>query len=147
MDLIKQLDADMKVAAKARDKVRLSTIRMVRAEVKNREIAKKGELVADELLKLVATLAKQRRESIEQFAAGGRDDLVAQETAELAVLESYLPQPLGEDELKKVVEEVIAATGATGKKDMGAVMQAVMPKVAGRADGKAVNKLVASLLP
>ncbi|MBN2333326.1 MAG: GatB/YqeY domain-containing protein [Deltaproteobacteria bacterium] len=147
MNLKEQLTEDMKTAAKAKDKVRLSTIRMVRADIKNKEIALRHELADGEIMKLLATLVKQRKESIGQFEKGGRDDLVAKEQAELEVLAAYLPEQLDEAEVEELVKAAIAETGATSKKDMGLVMRTVMARAGGRADGKIVNRLVSSLLP
>ena len=146
MNLKDQLTEEMKGAARAKDKLRLGTIRMVRSEIKNREIALRHELSDDEILKLLGTMVKQRKDSISQFKKGGRDDLAAREEQELEILQAYLPEQLDVVEIEKIVKAVIAETGAVGKKDMGKVMQAVMARVAGRADGREVNRLVSSLL-
>lgn len=146
MNLKDQLAGAMKTAAKAKDKLRLTTIRLVRAEIKNREIALRHDLNDDEILKLLGTMVKQRKDSIEQFKKGGREDLVAKEEQELEILNAYLPEPMDAVEIEHIVKTVIAETGAESKKDMGKVMQAVMAKVAGRADGKEVNRMVSSLL-
>jgi len=146
MNLKEQLIEEMKTAAKAKDKLRLSTIRMVRSEIKNREIALRHELSDDEILKLLGTMVKQRKDSINQFKKGGREDLVAKEEQELEILNVYLPEPMDALEIENIVKTVIAETGAAGKKDMGKVMQAVMALAAGRADGKEVNRMVSSLL-
>jgi len=146
MNLKEQLTEEMKTAAKAKDKPKLSTIRMVRSEIKNREIALRHELNDDEILKLLGTMVKQRKDSINQFKKGGRDDLAAREEQELEILQAYLPEQLDAAEIEKIVKAVIAETGAVGKKDMGKVMQAVMARVAGRADGKEVNRMVSSQL-
>jgi len=146
MNLKDQLTEEMKGAARAKDKLRLGTIRMVRSEIKNREIALRHELSDDEILKLLGTMVKQRKDSISQFKKGGRDDLAAKEEQELEILQAYLPEQLDAAEIEKIVKAVIAETGAVGKKDMGKVMQAVMARVAGRADGREVNRLVSSLL-
>ena len=146
MNLKEQLIEEMKTAAKAKDKLRLSTIRMVRSEIKNREIALRHELSDDEILKLLGTMVKQRKDSINQFKKGGREDLVAKEEQELEILNVYLPEPMDALEIENIVKTVIAETGAAGKKDMGKVMQAVMALAAGRADGKEVNRMVSSQL-
>jgi len=146
MNLKDQLTEEMKSAARAKDKLRLGTIRMVRSEIKNREIALRHELSDDEILKLLGTMVKQRKDSISQFKKGGRDDLAAREEQELEILQAYLPEQLDAAEIEKIVKAVIGETGAAGKKDMGKVMQAVMARVAGRADGREVNRLVSSLL-
>jgi len=146
MALRDRLDHDLKEAMKGRDKERLSVLRMVRSEIKNREIKEQAPLDESALLALLARNAKQRRESIEQFHRGGREDLVAQETRELEILLEYLPQPLTSEELRKVVEEAIAKVGATSVKEMGAVMKHVMTEIGGRADGKRVNQMVREIL-
>jgi uncharacterized protein YqeY len=146
MSLKEQLTEEMKTAAKAKDKLKLSTIRMVRSEIKNREIALRHELNDDEILKLLGTMVKQRKDSISQFKKGGREDLAAKEELELGILGVYLPEPMTADEIEEIVKTAIAETGAAGKKDMGKVMQAVMARVAGRADGKEVNRMVSSQL-
>ena len=146
MNLKEQLTEEMKTAAKAKDKLRLSTIRMVRSEIKNREIALQHELGDDEILKLLGTMVKQRKDSISQFKKGGREDLAAKEALELEILGVYLPEQMTAGEIETMVKAVIAETGAVGKKDMGKVMQAVMARVAGRVDGKEVNRMVSSLL-
>ncbi|MCD6151877.1 MAG: GatB/YqeY domain-containing protein [Deltaproteobacteria bacterium] len=146
MNLKEQLTEEMKTAAKAKDKLKLSTIRMVRSEIKNREIALRHEVNDDEVLKLLGTMVKQRKDSISQFKKGGREDLAAKEELELKILGVYLPEPMNVAEIENIVKTVIAETGATGKKDMGKVMQAVMARVAGRADGKEVNRMVSSQL-
>ena len=146
MNLKEQLTEEMKTAAKAKDKLKLSTIRMVRSEIKNREIALRHELNDDEVLKLLGTMVKQRKDSISQFKKGGREDLAAKEELELGILGVYLPEPMNVAEIENIVKTVIAETGASGKKDMGRVMQAVMARVAGRADGKEVNRMVSSQL-
>lgn len=146
MNLKEQLTEAMKTAAKAKDKLKLSTIRMVRSEIKNREIAQQKELNDDEILKLLGTMVKQRKDSISQFKKGGREDLAAKEEQELEILGAYLPEQMTAAEVEEIVKKVIAETGAASKKDMGKVMQAVMSRVAGRADGKEVNRMVSSLL-
>lgn len=146
MNLKEQLTEEMKIAARAKDKLKLSTIRMVRSEIKNQEISRRHELGDDEILKLLGTMVKQRKDSISQFKKGGREDLAAKEELELEILGVYLPEQMAATEIESIVKTVIAETGAAGKKDMGKVMQAVMARVAGRADGKEVNRMVSSLL-
>ncbi|MGH2726647.1 MAG: GatB/YqeY domain-containing protein, partial [Actinomycetota bacterium] len=114
--------------------------------VKNTEVEKRHELADDEVLEVITKEAKRRRESIEAFEQGGRDDLVAKESAELSVLESYLPARLGDDELAALVDEAIAETGASTPKQMGEVMKALIPKLRGRADGAQVSAVVKSKL-
>ncbi|MGM0578605.1 MAG: GatB/YqeY domain-containing protein [Myxococcota bacterium] len=142
MALRDTLQEDMKAAMKARDRDRLGTIRMLLSEVKNAAIDKGRDLSEDEEISLLATQAKRRRESIESYEKGGRDDLAAKEQAELDVIEEYLPRPLTADEVRDLVLAAIAETGATGKKDMGKVMGRVMPQVRGRFPGKDVKPIV-----
>ncbi|MGH2792871.1 MAG: GatB/YqeY domain-containing protein [Actinomycetota bacterium] len=137
---------DMRDAMKAREAVRVATLRMLMAAVKNAEIEKRHELSDDEVLDVVGKEAKRRRESIEAFEKGGRDDLVAKESGELAVLEAYLPERLSDDELAALVDAAIAETGASSPKQMGDVMKALMPKLRGRADGGQVSALVKAKL-
>jgi len=127
---------------KAKDQGRLSPLRMAKAALVNREVEKGRALEEAEAAQVIASLIKQRRDSIEQFAKGGRDDLVAKETAEMLVLEAYLPPPMDPAELEAVVEAAIAETGASSVKDLGRVMKAVMGKLAGRTvDGRAINEI------
>ena len=147
MSIKDQLTADMKQAMKDREagKLRLSVIRMVRANIKNVEINDKKELT-DEVLAVLMKEVKMRQDSVEEFQKAGRDELVAQAKEEIAILKKYLPEALSDDELKAIVAEVIAAVGATSPKDMGKVMPAVMAKTKGRADGKRINVMVRELL-
>ena len=143
MALNDQVSAEIAAAMKARDATRLSALRMLKAAVMNKSVEKGRDLEDAEVLQVVASLAKQRRDSIEQFAKAGRTDLVEKETGELAVLQSYLPPSATPEEIDAAVAEAIKETGATSVKDMGKVMKAVMPKLAGKnADGKAVNEAV-----
>lgn len=142
MTLKDQLTQDLKSAMKQKEQVRLSTIRFLRSAIKNREVELGNELDDEEVIKVVSTLVKQHKESIEQFKNGGRNDLVEKEQAELEILESYLPQQLSEAEVKALIQEAIEAVNATSMKDMGNVMKYIMPKAQGRADGKIINQLV-----
>jgi uncharacterized protein YqeY len=149
-----QIRQDMQKAAKERDSLALSALRMAVAAIRNREIdavtrkelARGSELPDEAVLKVIATMVKQRRESIELFLQGNRPELAEKEQAEIAVLERYLPKALSSQEIEALVREAIAETGAKGPADTGRLMKAVMPKVAGRADGKAVNETVRRLL-
>ena len=147
MTLRNRLTEEMKAALKARDDLRLSAIRMIRAAASNREIELKRELGDPEIQEIIATLVKQRREAIRLFQEGGRQDLVAKEERELSILLGFLPQQLNREEVRALVVQAIAASGAQGSKDLGSVMKLVMPQVAGRADGKLVNEVVRELLP
>ena len=148
MSIKDQLTADMKQAMKDREagKLRLSVIRMVRANIKNVEINDKKELTDDEVLAVLVKEVKMRQDSLEEFAKAGREELVEQAKQEIAILRKYLPEQLSDEELKALVEEAVAETGAAGPKDMGKVMAALMPKTKGRADGKRINTMVRELL-
>jgi uncharacterized protein len=143
MTLSDQLTHDIADAMKAREQIRVSALRMAKAALMNASVAKGRDLQDNEEQQVLAQLIKQRRDSIEQFQAAGRTDLVDRETAEIAVLERYAPPPVSADDLDRAVTAAIAETGAAGPKDMGRVMKAVMAALAGRTvDGKAVNELV-----
>jgi uncharacterized protein YqeY len=143
MTLMEQISADMTAAMRHKDQARLMPLRMAKAALMNREVEKGRALDEAEAQQVVASLIKQRRDSIEQFTKGGREELAAREMAEIAVLEPYLPPPLDPAEIERAVDEAVRETGATTAKDMGRVMKAVMPKLAGRAaDGRTVNDLV-----
>jgi len=143
MSMNDQVGADIAAAMKARDASRLSALRMLKAAVMNKGVEKGRDLDDAEVLQVIASLVKQRRDSIEQFTNAGRTDLVEKETAELKVLQAYLPAAATAEEIDAAVKEAIAETGASSAKDMGKVMKAVMPKLAGKnADGKAVNEAV-----
>jgi uncharacterized protein YqeY len=144
--LAARLDEDLKDALRSGQKVRLGAIRRARAALKNAEIEARGALPEDAAARVLRSLVKQHRESIEQFRAGGRDDLVARETEEMAVLEAYLPAQMDEGAVEALVAEAIAATGASGPGDLGRVMKAAMPRVAGRADGKLVREIAQRML-
>lgn len=148
MSLKDKLTEDMKQAMKDKEagKLRLSVIRMVRAAIKNVEIDTKAELAEEDVIAIVAKEVKMRRDSMEEFKKGQRDDLVAQLEQEIEVLLPYLPQQLTEAEVREIVTEAVAIAGATSSKDMGKVMAVLMPKVKGRADGKFVNNIVRELL-
>jgi hypothetical protein len=143
---------DMKAAMKEGKKERLEVLRMVKARMMEAEVglrAGKGrdyELSDPEVLQVLSSYAKQRRDSIDSFRQAGREDLAAREEAELAVIQEYLPRQLSTEEITRIVREAIATSGATSPKDMGAVMKLVMPQVKGAADGKVVNQIVTDLL-
>lgn len=146
MGLREKIDADTKEALKAGAKDKVSTLRMLNAALKNKQIDKRRPLTEEEVIETVRSLIKQRKDSIEQFAKGGRQDLVDKETAEVAVLETYLPQQLAREELEAMVRDAISQTGAQGARDMGKVMKALITMVGGRADGKLVSELVKNAL-
>lgn len=142
MSLKDKILQDMKEAMKTRDQLRLSTLRLLVSEIKNREIDAKEELEDDEVLALIRKAVKQRQDSISQYEKGGRQDLADKERAEMAILKAYLPEDLSREALLAIIDEAISATGASSPREMGKVMKEVMPKVKGRADGKVVNELV-----
>ena len=146
MSLKERIQTELKEAMKAHDELKVSTLRLLNSSIKNKEIDERKPLDDEGLLAILSTAAKQRRESIDQYEKGGRQDLADKEKAELAILQSYLPQQLSKDEVAAAIKETIAETGASGAKDMGKVMKALMPKVKGKADGKLVNELVKELL-
>lgn len=147
MSLKEQLISDLTTAMKARDAARTSTLRMVKAAFMNREIEKQGPLDDDEMLKLLRSMVKQRRDSIEQFTKGGRQDLVDHEQAEIELIEAYLPQGASAAEIEAAVSAAIAETGATSIKEMGKVMKAAQSLLAGKnADGRTVSELVKAKL-
>ena len=140
--LLKKLQDEMKTAMKSGDKDRLSVIRMLISEIKKVQIDKKKELSDDEIIQVLQRYAKQRKESIKQYREAGREDLAQKEEAELKVVQEFLPKPLSEEEIEKIVEQVITETGASSMKDMGRVMKSVMEKIKGRADGSVVSSIV-----
>ncbi len=152
MSLKQQLDSDIKTAMKQGQKERVVCLRMLKAKIQEKEVALRSERGADcalsdeEVTTVIASYAKQRRDSIAGFEQGGRDDLVARERAELEMVSSYLPEQLGEEEVRRIVAEAIAEAGATSRREIGAVMKLVMPRVKGLADGKRVSRLAGELL-
>jgi uncharacterized protein YqeY len=147
MPLIDEISAAIADAMRKHDQGRLSALRMLKAALMNREVEKKRGLEEGEARQVVSALVKQRRDSIEQFVSGGRQDLADREAAEILVLEAYLPPAIDPAVLERAVVEAIAETGASTAKDMGRVMKAVMAKLAGQpVDGKAVNELVRAKL-
>ena len=147
MSLKEKILADLTVAMKAKEVVRTSTLRMLKAAMVNRRIEKGAELDEDEVIKLLRSQVKQRRDSIEQYLKGARHDLAAKETAEIVVIESYLPQAASTDEIEQAVAAAVAETGATSMKEMGAVMKATMAHLTGKnPDGRAVSEAVKAKL-
>ena len=142
MTLKEQLMNDMKEAMKAKDKLKLNAIRMLRSAIRNKEIETQTELDDDGVLQILANQIKRRKDTIEQFRDAGRMELVAKEEEQLRSLEVYMPAQLSSEELEQLVDSVIAETGAMSPRDMGKVMSAVMPRVRGKADGKFVNQMV-----
>lgn len=143
MTLKDQIIADMTSAMKAKDAARTSTLRMLKAAIVNRQIEKGGDLDEEELSKLLRSQVKQRRDSVDQYQKAGRQELVEKETAEIAVIESYLPQAASREEIEQAVAAAVAETGATSMKEMGAVMKATMALLAGKnPDGRLVSETV-----
>lgn len=143
MSLYDRLTEDLKFAMKSRDQLRMDVIRMIKAAVLNKEVELKRDLDDAEMSRVMTTLVKQRRESIEQFEKAQRQELAAKERQEIEIIESYLPKPLSPEELETIVTSVIADTGSRSIKDLGAVMKAVMARLGGQTvDGKLVSELV-----
>lgn len=146
MSLRDDLTKDMIAAQKGGDKLKLSTLRLFLSAVKYKELDLKRPLVDEEVQQVVATLIRQRQDSIEQFTKGNRLDLALQEGKEIDILKAYLPAQMTLDELRVTIKKIAADVGASGVKDMGKLMKAVMPHVKGKADGKAVNDIVKEVL-
>ncbi len=142
MALFEKINQDMIQALKAGEKERLTLLRGLKSDLKYKQIDKGDELTDEDAITVLSSQAKKRRESIEQFQKGGREDLVAKEQAELAIITSYLPEQLSEDKLREIISE----TGADSPQKVGLVMKVVMPKIKGQADGKIVNKLAIEIL-
>jgi uncharacterized protein YqeY len=146
LNIIERIDQDLKEALKAGDRAKATVLRGLKSDLKYKQIDARADLTEAMVIDTLSSAAKKRRESIEQYGQGGRQDLVDKETSELKIIEDYLPQQLSEDELRTLVSEAIDEAGAQSPKDMGKVMKVLMPKVKGRADGKLVNRLVSEIL-
>ncbi len=146
MAIIDHIDQDLKEALKGGNKQKVTVLRGLKSDIKYRQIEIREELTDEQVTDVLASSAKKRRESIEQYAAAGRQDLVDKEKFELDVIQGYLPEQLSEDELRTLVTEAVDESGAASPKDMGKVMKILMPKIKGKADGKVVNKLVSEIL-
>ena len=146
MELSARIRKEMVQAAKDKDKVRLSALRMIRSVLQNREIEKRAPLIDDEVVQALSSLAKRHKESIEQFGASGRDDLVQKETAELEVVASFLPEQMDEQAIEALLKSIVEELGAKSPKDIGAVMKTAMPQLTGKADGKLVRRIARELL-
>ena len=143
MKLFDRIGQDITAAMRAKDQARLAPLRMAKAALMNREVEKGRALEEAEVEQVIASLIKQRRDSIEQFTKGGRPELAAREAAEITLLETYLPPPVDQAAIEAAVDAVVAETGASGAKDLGRVMKGVMSRLAGQTvDGKVVNQLV-----
>jgi hypothetical protein len=146
MSLKDRILQDVKDAMRAMDKERLATIRLITAAIKQREVDERIELDDTQVMAVLDKMAKQRRESIAQFEKAGRDDLIARETAELDIIQTYLPEPLTEAELQSLIDEALAQTGASTIRDMGKVMGVLKPRLQGRADMGAVSAMIKARL-
>ncbi len=146
MDINTKLNTEMVVAAKAKDKIRLSAIRMLKTALHNKEIDLMRPLNESETLQIISAMVKQRKDSMEQFAKGGRVDLVEKEEAELKVVQEFMPAQMSNEEVESVIKKAIAEAGAVSVKDMGKVMKILMPELTGKADGKIVGEKVKELL-
>jgi uncharacterized protein YqeY len=146
MDILAKLNEDMVTAAKAKDKIRLSAIRLLKTALHNKEIDLMRPLNETETMQILSGLVKQRKDSIEQFAKGGRPDLVEKEEAELKILQDFMPAQMSDEEVEALIKKAIADVGAASVKDMGKVMKVLMPQITGKADGKAAGEKVKALL-
>ncbi len=146
MDINKKINEEMVSAAKAKDKIRLSAVRMIKTALHNKEIELIRPLNETETMQLLSVMVKQRKDSIEQFAKGGRTDLVEKEEAELKVVQEFLPAQMSDEEVENLIKKAIAEAGAVSAKDMGKVMKILMPQITGKADGKAAGEKVKALL-
>ena len=146
MSLQQRLGDDLKAAMKSSDSLKTSVLRMVKAAIKNKQVEKRKDLSDEEIISVISTLTKQRRESIDLFSKGGREDLAEKERQELAMLQLYLPGQLSPEDLDRIIMEAINESSAEGVKDIGKVMRLIMPRVQGAADGKVVNQRVKELL-
>ncbi|MBD3333000.1 GatB/YqeY domain-containing protein [candidate division GN15 bacterium] len=146
MSTITQIDSDIKEALKSGQKEKLTVLRGLKSDLKYAQIDKGKELTEEDVIGVLSSAAKKRRDSIEQFQAGGRQDLVDSETFGLNIIEQYLPKQLSEDELRQIIKDAVAESGAESPQQIGLVMKVVMPKVKGKADGKVVNRIVSEIL-
>lgn len=146
MSLSDRIQQEMVLATKARDKERLSALRMIRSALQNRQIEKRGDLTDQEVIGVLTSLVKKSKESIEQFQKGNRPDLVEKEQKELQVILSFMPQQMSQEELRAELKKIIEELGAKGSKDLGAVMKSAMERLKGRAEGRLVNQVAKELL-
>ena len=142
MNLQNEISAALKDAMRAKDEAKLASLRLVLTAIKNREKVVRRSLEDQEVISLISTQIKQRKESIDHYRKAGREDLVKAEESELQILEGYMPEPLSTEEMSQALDEVISEVGAVSMKDMGKVMKAAMAKLAGRADGRVINEMV-----
>ncbi|MFN3396468.1 MAG: GatB/YqeY domain-containing protein [Thermodesulfovibrionales bacterium] len=148
MDILKKIDDDLSTSLKAKDDLRVSTLRMMKAALKNAEIEKrqKGGLKEEDITGVLSSLVKQRRESVEQYTKAGRHDLADKESREIEIIQEYLPEQLSEEELENLIRSAIHETGVSSVKEIGRLMKVLMPQVKGRADGRIVNEKARDIL-
>lgn len=151
MNILEQLTQDIAASMKSKEEghdLRTSTLRMIKAAVKNAEIAKRGkdDLTEDDIVSILSTMVKQRKESVDQYVAAGRQDLADKEDREISIIREYLPKQLSSEELDAVIRTTIQETGVTSMKEIGRLMKDLMPKVKGKADGKVVNQKIKEIL-
>lgn len=146
MPLLQRIEEDFKSALKQSDKLKISALRLVKATIKNKQIEKQADLTDDDIVSLLSTLIKQRKESIDLFSKGNRWDLVEKEKQELEILQSYMPEELSNEELDSLIRQAIADTNVSDVKEIGKVMKILMPRIKGRADGKVVSQKVKEIL-
>ena len=145
--LMEKIEADLKNAMKEKNEIKLSTLRMLKAALKNKEIDKKVKSLSEtDILEAIQKQVKQRKDSIADFEKANRQDLIKKETAEVSILEQYLPKPFSEAELKALIQKAVETVGAKTKADTGKVMKEIMPQIVGKADGKQVNQILSTML-
>jgi hypothetical protein len=146
MGIPERLDEDLKTAMKSRDELRVQVLRMLKSDLRYKKIELGRELTDDDAIGVLSSGVKKRRDSVEEYSRGGREDLANGEAAEIAIIQGYLPEQLSDEELAALVDKAVTQTGARTIKDMGAIMKVLMPDIRGRADGKAVNAAVRARL-
>ena len=148
MDILKKINEDLITSMKSKNELKTTTLRMMKSAVKNAEIAKrgKGDLTEEDIMGVLSTMVKQRKESAEQYEKANRKDLADKENTEISIIQEYLPKQLTTEELDAIIKTTIQETGVTGMKEMGKLMKALMPKVKGKADGKLVNQMIKEIL-
>ncbi len=151
MDILKKINEDLVTSMKSKEdgsELRTSTLRMIKSSIKNAEIAKrgKGELTEEDILGVLSSMVKQRKESVEQYLKANRNDLAEKENKEIEIIQKYLPEQLSTEEVDEIIKSTIQEAGITGMKDMGRLMKELMPKLKGRADGKLVSQRVKEIL-
>ena len=148
MDILKKLNEDLITSMKSKNELETTTLRMIKSAVKNAEIAKrgKGDLTEDDIMGVLSTMVKQRKESAEQYEKANRKDLADKENTEISIIQEYLPKQLTPEELCEIIKATIQETGVVGMKEIGKLMKELMPKVKGKADGKLVNQMIKEIL-